>query len=325
MEKKTITINLSKTDVDSGRIVIHKKDRDYFNGYQNVKINDINYHIYDSGSSLYISKFSNLHKQHNAQEGSIIRLTCKGENQFEIEYSNKTNHSDKKNSCIGTHNTALAVLKDVLDKMEESYRGIIVDQNYLPTRDRIGFTERNLTFYFCHHYLELRKVNISNIIVWQEMPLDSDKNNDNQRQHIDSILIDKHDNEIDIFYIEAKRIFDSSFVDGEKSSLRKDYKRIIKNCKLLPGYRELRSNESEKIHHHVVLLAGLEIFNGQRSSTIDEKHNKLENFRTNYFGKDEDDYSKLFIGGLHGTTKNQVSEYEIHTFYSEIEENDTTE
>lgn len=326
--KEPIEIKLSKSDVNNGRIVIQKEDRGYFDRYQNVKINDIDYHIYDSGSSLYISKFTNLHKQHNAQEGSIIRLTCKGENQFEIEYSNKTNCSDKKSSCIDTPYTALGVLQDVLDKMKDSYQGIIVGQNYLPTRDRIGFTERNLTFYFCHHYLELRKNNILNIIVWQEMPLESDKNHDNDRQHIDSIIIDKHDGEIEIFYIEAKRIYDPSFVTGEKSSLQKDYERIIGNRKLLPDYSEIIKG-SKKIHHHVVLLAGLEIYKGQRDATIGNKHVKLEDFRERYF--EENCYSKLFIGGIDGSTNvhengsTKVLEYEIHTFYSEIKENDTTE
>lgn len=147
----------------------------------------------------------------------------------------------------------------------------------MPTRDHIGFTERNLTFYFCHHYLKLREDNIKNIIVWQEMPLI-----DCPREHIDSIIIDKdmEKKEISIFYIEAKRVYDKSFIDNGKSSLDNDHKRImdIKKFKKIPGYGEIdKDKEFTKIHYEV-LLAGFELRNNQRSSTVDGRLEKLENF-----------------------------------------------
>ena len=326
MKEETIKKKLSNSDVKYYRISINSKYRDCFLGHQKVIIDSNEYNIFDSGSSIYITGLCMLHKQYNAQEGTQIELTPDGENRYKIKYLNGTDCSKKKSNCKGTSYAAsnskdidklradvIGNVVEVLNKMQESYHGILVDQKYLPTRGKIGFTERNLTFYFCHHYLELRKDNLSNIIVWQEMPLESDENHDNHRQHIDSIIIDKHDNEIDLFYIEAKRIFNPSFVDNrEKSSLQNDYDRIIENCKLLPGYSEL-GNGSE-IHHHMVLLAGLEIFEEQKEKTVNAKKDKLVAFKKEYFR--HQNHSRI-IGGIKGSTKNNVV-YEIYAFYREI-------
>ena len=330
MEKKTITIErtLTSKEVKENVITIEKKYRVFFPGKE-VVINGRTYGIYKYSSTIYIKGVNDLHKD-NARVGTRIKLSRKDDNQFEIEYFNGTDCSDKKRSCIDTPYTTLSVLQDVLDKMKESYHGIIVDQKYLPTRDKIGLTERNLTFYFCHHYLELRKDNIKNIIVWQEMPLESDIYNkkDNHRQHIDSIIIDRHDDAIDIFYIEAKRIFDSSFVTGTKSSLKKDLDRIMKNYKLLPHYKDIIKNVT-KIHHHIVLLAGLDILKGQRPNTINNKKNALNKFREdNYFTTENlrEFWEVEDKNDVESKNESVLSEYKIFLFYKEItKQNDTTE
>lgn len=169
-------------------------------------------------------------------------------------------------------------LVNVLKKIEGSYFNILRTQKYLPTRDQIGFTERNLTFYFCHHYLEQRISNMNNLIVWQEMPL-----NKNERQHIDSIIIDKDNdkNEVSFFYIEAKRVYDKSFINGDKSSLGKDRERIEKKYMNIPGYKELIQTNS--IHrHYEILLAGLEIQNNQKDKTIKERTDALIQFSKDF-------------------------------------------
>lgn len=174
-------------------------------------------------------------------------------------------------------------LVNVLKKIEDSYSNILRTQKYLPTRDQIGFTERNLTFYFCHHYLEVRKdeepnYNMNNLIVWQEMPL-----NKNERQHIDSIIIDKDKdkNEVSFFYIEAKRVYDKSFINGDKSSLGKDRERIESKYMNIPGYEELIQTNS--IHrHYEILLAGLEIRNNQKDKTINERKDALIQFSKDF-------------------------------------------
>lgn len=347
MEKGTnqIKCTLTKTDVNVGRIRIPAEFKKRFSGYQNVTIKNHDYNIFDHGSTIYITGFTKLHKDNKAQIGMCIILKHIDKNHYDIEYRDETACLNKKNICKDTPNVApnsilidvdkshtdvvTGIVAEVLDKMENSYKGILIDQEYLPTRNKIGFTERNLTFYFCHHYLEVRHHNISNIIVWQEMPLESDKNHDNKRQHIDSIIIDKQEHDIDIFYIEAKRVYDSSFVMGEECSLKSDFDRIINNCSLLPGYNELTSDRYKNVHHYVVLLAGLEIFENQRESTKTNKIKELEVFKQTYFNeKTQNDI--IFIGGIKGSTDKQtstdkpVSQYEIHAFYKEIT-NDTTE
>lgn len=199
-------------------------------------------------------------------------------------------------------------LANVFEKVRESYENILVKQDYLPTRDQIGFTERNLTLYFCHHYLEERKDdNIDNLIVWQEMPLEK-----NERQHIDSIIIDKNKNkkEVSIFYIEAKRVYDKSFIDGKKSSLQKDRDRIQEQYKKIPGYDSIQKEFN--IHHYEVLLAGLEIRENQKDKTITERTDALERFSNNY----KYNYYSIMFTNNNNTEK--LKEYRIYTYIREL-------
>lgn len=199
-------------------------------------------------------------------------------------------------------------LEKVFKNSKDSYSNILRTQKYLPTRDQIGFTERNLTLYFCHHYLEERNDNIDNLIVWQEMPLMKKKN---ARQHIDSIIIDKDKdkNEVSIFYIEAKRVYDKSFIYGDKSSLKNDSTRIREQYKNIPGYEELiRTNNS--IHHYEVLLAGLEIRKNQKEKTITSRMDALNRFPKD-FGLEDFCY---FINLKDIPNKEELDEYRIYMY-----------
>lgn len=203
-------------------------------------------------------------------------------------------------------------LEKVFKNSKDSYSNILRTQKYLPTRDQIGFTERNLTLYFCHHYLEERNDNIDNLIVWQEMPLMKKKN---ARQHIDSIIIDKDKdkNEVSIFYIEAKRVYDKSFIYGDKSSLKNDSTRIREQYKNIPGYEELiRTNNS--IHHYEVLLAGLEIRKNQKEKTITSRMDALNRFPKD-FGLEDFCY---FINLKDIPNKEELDEYRIYMYLREF-------
>ena len=81
---------------------------------------------------------------------------------------------------------------------------------YYPAFGTTGFTERNLTFNFCHEALCLNE----NLIVWQEAPLS------NKEEHLDSIIFD--DVNRVIYIVEAKRLG----AEGAISSIENDVKRL---------------------------------------------------------------------------------------------------
>ena len=61
------------------------------------------------------------------------------------------------------------IIKEVFDKMVKEYQRFL--KLYYPAHGSNGFTERNLTFNFCHQYLNYHKnQNTKDIIVWQEIP-----------------------------------------------------------------------------------------------------------------------------------------------------------
>lgn len=241
--------------------------------------------------------------------------TKKEHDKIELE---KSQNTENINPDIHTR------LANVFEKVQESYKNILVKQGYLPTRDQIGFTERNLTFYFCHHYLEVRKdeerkdeernYNMNNPIVWQEMPLEKEKKK-NERQHIDSIIIDKDNNknEVSIFYIEAKRVYNKSFIDGKKSSLKKDRDRIQEQYTKIPGYNSILNKFN--IHHYEVLLAGLEIRDNQKDKTITERTDALERFSNIFIHKDKYNYYSIEFPK---NNTERLKEYRIYTYIREL-------
>lgn len=75
------------------------------------------------------------------------------------------------------------MIETILKRMQTRYSRML--DTYYPAFETTGFTERNLTFNFCHEALSLN----DNLIVWQEAPFC------NKSEHLDSIIfddVDKH-------------------------------------------------------------------------------------------------------------------------------------
>lgn len=210
------------------------------------------------------------------------------------------------------------------DKLENAFSGLvesyisIFNKKFIPTRDEIGFTERNLTFYFCQSYIKGNP----NAIVWQEMPI-KDEN-----QHLDSILLDFDEKEeyIHVCLIESKRIYNEHYVgikvqnnkcsimepQPEHGTLVKDYKRLNKiingnnkECEI-PGLKDFEKYKNKKIRFHVVQLASLEHKKNNYQSTVEKRMNSMEYFiSTKNFTKSivksidlsekSNDYEKLYL------------------------------
>ena len=100
------------------------------------------------------------------------------------------------------------MIKLILKRMQARYSRML--DTYYPAFGTTGFTERNLTFNFCHEALCLNE----NLIVWQEAPLS------NKEEHLDSIIFD--DVNRVIYIVEAKRLG----AEGAISSIENDVKRL---------------------------------------------------------------------------------------------------
>lgn len=169
-------------------------------------------------------------------------------------------------------------MKDIVDIIKNTYNSVVgeyrktfIDNHYLPTKDADsslvinGFTERNLTFNFCHAYLNQHK----DAIVWQETPIIHD---DTKREHIDSIIIDKidEDNYLAI-YLEAKRLYGIAHFQ----SLLEDLHRIKKYHSYIPIPR---IQEPHKIKHEVVVLLADLYYSDKCKTKTEYKNNYYNNF-----------------------------------------------
>lgn len=169
-------------------------------------------------------------------------------------------------------------MKDIIDIIKNTYNSVVgeyrktfIGNHYLPTKDADsslvinGFTERNLTFNFCHAYLNQHK----DAIVWQETPIIHD---DAKREHIDSIIIDKidEDNYLAI-YLEAKRLYGIAHFQ----SLLEDLNRIKKYHSYIPIPR---IQEPHKIKYEVVVLLADLYYNDKCKTKIEYKNNYYNNF-----------------------------------------------
>lgn len=134
-------------------------------------------------------------------ESDEILFDCDDEHDcFVVNIKEKTSSNSAsidEDEKIKLINAIYKVYKSVGNK----YINIFDTNRYLPTKVSSnsinGFTERNLTFSFCHSYLSRNH----NAIVWQEIPINSPN-----AQHIDSIIIDNKNDRV--IYIEAKRLYD---------------------------------------------------------------------------------------------------------------------
>ena len=155
----------------------------------------------------------------------------------------------------------LKTVSDTYQAVVNEYERIFLTNCYLPTKTSPsliinGFTERNLTFNFCHSYLSQHH----NAIVWQEIPI---KGID--RQHVDSIIIDNDW----VIFLEAKRLYDITYFE----SLLSDLQRI----KVFHSYIPLPPKHPK--NKAVVLLAD-QYFHGDTSKGEKYKTNYYDNFFT---------------------------------------------
>ena len=159
---------------------------------------------------LFLTQTQGFIDQWNLKESDIIQF--KYDDKIESFVVNiKKNDSGQNKKDRSSSNTAsidekeklklLSTISETYTSVVGEYRNIFNTKCYLPTKVALsslvinGFTERNLTFNFCHSYIKKHP----NAIVWQEIPI---KNVD--RQHVDSIIIDNDW----VIYLEAKRLYD---------------------------------------------------------------------------------------------------------------------
>ncbi len=207
--------------------------------------------------------------------------------------------TDKKNGC--NKNCIHKVTTTFTNKLENAFKGLeksynsIFKECFIPTRDEIGFTERNLTFYFCQSYKNENR----NSIVWQEMPIKD------EHQHLDSIILDFDEKEeyIHVCLIESKRIYNEHYVgvdvekDGRCSikdpqpdhgTLEKDRKRLNgiinrivndnnKECEI-PGLSVFEGKKKKTVCFHIVQLASLEHKKNNLKPTFDRRKESIKYF-----------------------------------------------
>ncbi len=144
------------------------------------------------------------------------------------------------------------IIKEVFDKMVKEYQRFL--RLYYPAHGSNGFTERNLTFNFCHQYLNYHKnQNTKDIIVWQEIPT-ANPECSKRNNHFDSLIIAKNkiENNGSIFYIESKRIRNTS----RHNSLKADLTKIQNSYKFIPDYESFQTYDK-----FAILLADIWILN----------------------------------------------------------------
>lgn len=169
---------------------------------------------------------------------------------------------------------AQQIVQEVFNNMGKMYESIF--QSYYPSHKSNGFTERNLTFYFSHFYLK-NALNLSDIIIWQEVPL-------KEGGHFDTLIVDT-ENRL-IFIIEAKRLQN----DGKLQSIEKDLNRIL-DC--FKDFNEGKSiinipKKYSEFKKHAILLTDIWIpINSEMKKTLqkDFTHFSTENYIAKPLGK----------------------------------------
>lgn len=132
----------------------------------------------------------------------------------------------------------------IMNMSVEYYRKIF--KTFYPAFGGNGLTERNQSFNFCRHYIEI----VKDAVVWQELPIKYNIDGKEIKGHIDSLIID-HTNKI-ILLIEAKRITKGA-AEAKVRSINKDYERLCGNCEF-PYHKNDNHNDYEIF---VVILADI--------------------------------------------------------------------
>lgn len=174
-------------------------------------------------------------------------------------------------------------VKKIFDNMCNSYQRIFDNPDFLPTNDKdnnraTGFTERNLTFNFCHSYLGLNERGV----IWQEMPIIGQSH-----QHIDSVIVHSDT----LLLIEAKRLHSPYHFEELTSEnvnyTNRDHKtvkygdlhRLQTYYKDIPIYKDMKPKEC-----YAILLADFFIQRGKNAqSKIDEYHSYYQQKFDNEF------------------------------------------
>lgn len=216
---------LSQSDIKNKYIYLNESASDLFKQFVNQKIKIVDQDdcefFFDVKQSWHKKKHSFIYYLYQTQD-FIIQWGLKKGDSLSFKYDIETFTVDitKKGGSNIPKETSNSLTEaitideksktDILRTISQTYQSVVNEYKntfnkkyYLPTKASQsslvinGFTERNLTFNFCHSYLSLKRN--TNAIVWQEIPITSAN-----RQHVDSIIIDKDW----IIYIEAKRLYD---------------------------------------------------------------------------------------------------------------------
>lgn len=126
---------------------------------------------------------------------------------------------------------------------------------YYPAFGTTGFTERNLTFNFCHEALCLNE----DLIVWQEAPLS------NKEEHLDSIIFD--DVNKSVYIVEAKRLG----AEGAISSIESDMDRLedlSTQWKKIRGVDDYYVPERKNYKKYFVILVDLWAPHGSTEDSV---------------------------------------------------------
>lgn len=121
---------------------------------------------------------------------------------------------------MGKSEQLIKTIDIIMNKSVDYYRNVF--NTFYPAFGGNGLTERNQSFNFCRHYMDI----VKDAVVWQELPIKYKTDNKEVKGHIDSLIIDKT-NKI-ILLIEAKRITKGR-VDSKVESIAADFGRLIDN------------------------------------------------------------------------------------------------
>jgi len=168
------------------------------------------------------------------------------------------------------------IFEKVFSGTVQTYKNTLT--NYYPSFESIGFTERNLTFNFCHNYFSVNGY----AKVWQEVPLNVKNEKGKYDEHYDSLIIDEKNRVLVI--IEAKRL------NSERKlySINEDYNRIMSQFSKINAYEKYR-----EFSKYGILLADIWIpREGPKNTSKMELLKKFEYFSkviNSYFLKREVD------------------------------------
>ncbi len=280
---------LSLTNVTQNYIVLDRSVHRLFNhrvGHQ-IKIvgqddREFFFDVKRSRKKLRLSQTKEFIDHWNLKEGDKILFKSDAENGFIVNIEKKDKDQKRKDISVSittpidekVKKRLLKTLSETYELVGKKYEKTFNENCYLPTKTVEsslvinGFTERNLTFNFCHTYLKQN----DKAIVWQEIPI-----NNVDREHVDSIIIDENW----VIYIEAKRLYDIAHFE----CLLDDLERIKKHHPNIPLPLGSPTNKA------IVLLADHyfngeckrkedkenyydKFFNGEKINNLDESSNK---------------------------------------------------